>query len=469
MDSKNLKFEEIRGFGAELVASLEAVLPYAAVFAARQEGLRVMASSTQSSVTPEIPHPGMVVTLFNGETFYEYATNRFDAALIRQETLALARRAAGERGKGKGMDLEIGERLERDFSLPIKTDPRKVSVKEKQDYAKSLQASLAKASARVQNAVAVVGDLSSEEIFVNRSRNLRQSLQRVDEMIQVIVADQATGRVQQLWDGASRGGGWELMGYCHDRVKPLVADAERLLKAGRLSPGTYEIVTDSEWSGILAHEAFGHGTETDMFPKDRAKGREYMNKRVASDITSLVDDPSLPGQAATFYFDHEGALARRNQIIDKGTLVHGMTDFYSASLLKLPRSANGRRESWERKAYARMTNTFFEAGQSKPSAMIASVEDGIYLRYPSNGMEDPQGWGIQCEGLWAQRIKKGKLSDEIHSPVIMTGFVPDILQSISMVGDDMEISGLGYCGKGHKEIVKNTMGGPHLKFTARLA
>ncbi|HXC63113.1 MAG TPA: TldD/PmbA family protein, partial [bacterium] len=87
----------------------------------------------------------------------------------------------------------------------------------------------------------------------------------------------------------------------------------------------------------------------------------------------------------------------------------------------------------------------------------------------SNGMEDPQGWGIQCEGLWAQRIRKGKLTDEIHSPVIMTGFVPDILQSISMVGDDLEISGLGYCGKGHKEIVKNTMGGPHLKFRARLA
>jgi TldD protein len=150
-------------------------------------------------------------------------------------------------------------------------------------------------------------------------------------------------------------------------------------------------------------------------------------------------------------------------------LQHGMTDFYSASYLKYPRSANGRRESWERKAYARMTNTFFEPGQSRPEEMIASVEDGIYLRYPSNGMEDPQGWGIQCEGLWAQRIKGGKLSSELYSPVIMTGFVPDILQSISMVGNDLEITGLGYCGKGHKEIVKNTMGGPHLKFMARLA
>jgi TldD protein len=252
-------------------------------------------------------------------------------------------------------------------------------------------------------------------------------------------------------------------------VPGLVADAERLLTAKRLEPGFSTVVTDPEWSGMLAHEAFGHGTETDMYLKDRAKGREYMGKRVASPITSLDDDPTFPGQAATFYFDHEGAPARRNAIIENGILTHGMTDYYSAHHLGYERSANGRRESWERKAYARMTNTFFRPGKSKPAEIIASVEDGYYLRYPSNGMEDPQGWGIQCEGLWAERIKKGKLTGEVCSPVILTGFVPDILQSISMVGDDLEISGLGYCGKGHKEIVKNTMGGPHLKFEARLA
>src|SRR6185295_16117264 len=110
-----------------------------------------------------------------------------------------------------------------------------------------------------------------------------------------------------------------------------------------------------------------------------------------------------------------------------------------------------------------MTNTYFAPGKSKPADLIASVEDGIYLRYATNGMEDPQGWGIQCEGLWAQEIKNGKLTDKIYSPVIMTGFVPDLLQSVSLVGNDRVISGLGMCGKGHKEWVKNTTGGPHLK------
>jgi len=68
------------------------------------------------------------------------------------------------------------------------------------------------------------------------------------------------------------------------------------------------------------------------------------------------------------------------------------------------------------------------------------VEDGVYLRYPSNGMEDPQGWGIQCEDLWAQRIKKGKLQPEVFSPVIMTGASlcetrPTILKTCCMATD----------------------------------
>jgi TldD protein len=84
-------------------------------------------------------------------------------------------------------------------------------------------------------------------------------------------------------------------------------------------------------------------------------------------------------------------------------------------------------------------------------------------------MEDPHGWGIQCEGLWAERIKDGKLTGEVHSPVILTGFVPELLASVRMVASDLEIHGLGSCGKGHKEYVKNTLGGPHMLFTARLA
>jgi TldD protein len=464
--SEALGFEDLKDYLGKLVRDLEKKVPYASALAMRQQGLRVAVSTRQSSINPENPWQGLVLTLWNGSQFYELSSNRLDPKALREEAMALAARAMAEAGPVL-KDLDPGEKLDQDFEAPAQRDPLSVSLEEKLALAKSIQAALQSASPLVVNATASVSDLVAESLYVNRHRRLSQRLPRVEEAMSVYVAKD--GKTQMLWDGRSEARGYEGFGYCLDKAPGLVADAERLLSAGRLEPGFYEVVADDGWSGMLAHEAFGHGTETDMYLKDRAMGQKYMGKKVASEVTNLMDDPSLPGQSGSFFFDDEGALARPNKIIDRGMLVHGMTDLYSASLLGYERSANGRRESWARKAYARMTNTFFAPGGSRPEDLIASVEDGWYLRYTSNGMEDPQGWGIQCEGLWAQHILKGKLSDEVCSPVIMTGFVPDILASISMVANDLKINGLGGCGKGHKEYVKVTIGGPHLKFRARLA
>lgn len=146
-----------------------------------------------------------------------------------------------------------------------------------------------------------------------------------------------------------------------------------------------------------------------------------------------------------------------------------MTDHASASRLGYSRSPNGRRESFDHKIYSRMTNTYFMPGSDTLEAMIASVAEGFFVDRATNGMEDPKSWGIQLEALVARRIHKGQLTGEYFSPVIVTGYVPEILQSISMVSRDLHINGLGMCGKGYKEWVKVTDGGPYLKLRARLA
>jgi TldD protein len=52
--------------------------------------------------------------------------------------------------------------------------------------------------------------------------------------------------------------------------------------------------------------------------------------------------------------------------------------------------------------------------------------------------------------------------------VIMTGYVPEVLGSVSAAGPEVRLEGAGMCGKGHKEYVKNSMGGPYLKCRLRL-
>ena len=50
----------------------------------------------------------------------------------------------------------------------------------------------------------------------------------------------------------------------------------------------------------------------------------------------------------------------------------------------------------------------------------------------------------------------------------MSGFVLDLLNSISMISNDFEISGAGLCGKGYKEWVRVSDGGPAIKARVKL-
>ena len=83
-------------------------------------------------------------------------------------------------------------------------------------------------------------------------------------------------------------------------------------------------------------------------------------------------------------------------------------------------------------------------------------------------MEDPKHWGIQCIISRGYEIRDGKLTGKVVSPVIMTGYVPDLLGNISMRSADRVVEGNGACGKGYKEWVKVADGGPYLKTKARL-
>nr|MCR5311330.1 TldD/PmbA family protein [Lachnospiraceae bacterium] len=234
-----------------------------------------------------------------------------------------------------------------------------------------------------------------------------------------------------------------------------------------LKPGEYECVCDPQTTGMIVHEAFGHGVEMDMFVKDRALAKKYMGEYVASPLVTMHDGNAVD-QTATYFFDDEGTVSSDTVIIDKGVLVSGISDLQSAMALGTKPTGNGRRESYKRKTYTRMTNTYFEPGTDKVEDMIASVKDGLLLENPESGMEDPKNWGIQCMVNIGREIKDGKLTGRIFSPIVLTGYVPDLLKSISMMSDVKELDGAGMCGKGYKEWVKVSDGGPYIKARIRL-
>jgi len=295
---------------------------------------------------------------------------------------------------------------------------------------------------------------------------LAQRVQRVN-MFLVVVAAGSNG--DGRYDFATKSGtaGWEVLTWSDEDIQRVLDGALSLLHAERIEPGEYQIITSPGVSGTICHESFGHGVETDMFLKERARAALFIDKVVGSPLVNIFDNPSQTGSFGSYFFDEEGQISAPTQIVENGIFRRGITDRFSATTLGIPRSANGRRQDYSRKVYARMSNTYFGAGTSALADMIAQVDHGIYLDKWSSGMEDPQGWGIQVTCHYGHEIKGGKITDRVFAPIGIAGYVPDVLQSITAVSNQLVMEG-GSCGKGHKETVSVSAGGPHLLLTARL-
>ena len=304
------------------------------------------------------------------------------------------------------------------------------------------------------------------KLFLTANRDLRQSYVYSEGMAAALVAGEE--RTDFAYTSLSERFGPELFDTLDNRIPEVLRIAKDLAAAERVVPGEYEVITSPEVTGLIAHEAFGHGVEMDMFVKERALGAEYIGKRVGSDLVTMHEGALCAEDTSSYAFDDEGIPAGDVTEIDCGILRTGICDALSALRLGTKPTGNGKRQSFSHKVYTRMTNTIFDSGTSTLEEMIASVRKGYLLEGMQSGMEDPKHWGIQCIIDRGYEIIDGKLTGKVVSPLVVTGYVPDLLGSVSMLSADRETDGAGYCGKGHKEWVKTAQGGPYLKAKVRL-
>lgn len=322
------------------------------------------------------------------------------------------------------------------------------------------------ADEHIVNAMVIIRTLNVHKLFVSTNKMLDQNYAWVNAYSIITYRD--GDKMISAREGANGPCLGPVLERLPTRTPILVDKARHLITATPIEPGIYDVITDPSITGLIAHEAFGHGVEMDMFVKDRALAKQFVGDYVAAPIVSMRDGAASCLSVASYFFDDDGVPAHDTQIIKDGILVAGISDLGSASVLGTEPTGNGRRESYKRKAYSRMTNTFFEPGQDKLEDMIASIKHGYMIFETNNGMEDPKNWAIQCVAEYGIEIVDGKLTDHYVSPVVISGYVPDLLKSITMISDDFVVEGSGSCGKGHKEWVRVSDGGPALKARVKL-
>ena len=467
--------KEIRGGAEELVRLLRQKYDYVSVLATDSRGFAVRISQKARSVGSETmtTERGLVVRLGRDGFYSEVALNHFDAANPAAASAEVEEAAEKQRALLKALGTAVYETSvlpDEPLELFVEKEcgilPEETDMKALVEHLTELSDRTFASSDELLDCVVTAQSTHVCKMFLTEKRHLCQS--HVYSEGTVFTLAGRDGRTQTGYEGISGLGGSELFDALSEKAEKSAATAVELLSAESVEPGEYEIITSPEVSGVIAHEAFGHGVEMDMFVKNRALGKDYIGRRVGSDLVTMHEGALCADDVTSYAFDDEGTPAGDVVEIENGILKTGICDALSALRLGVKPTGNGKRENFEHKVYTRMTNTIFDSGTDSLENMIASVRRGYLLEGVESGMEDPKHWGIQCIVKLGREIRDGKLTGKIVSPLVMTGYVPDLLGSVSMVSKDREVFGSGYCGKGHKEWVKVADGGPYLKAKVRL-
>lgn len=467
MESFSTYLSQSKPLLQKLIQMLSAKYTYVSILACDSVGKFIEVSEKEQKI---IDHPlqerGFVVRVYNGKYYSEYSFNHLEAGNIKDIFNQIVEQLDVNDAIDKSIYLKetnyplIQEQAMKESFSKLNKD-KKYTLQELIHFCKKMVDHTFEESEYVIHSSCRIEYLTISKMFLSSKKELEQVYFWANGRLSVILNrnDITKTNFESASDVTITGVLKELDKKAHGLIK----DGRALLDSEKPSAGEYDIITTPDITGIIAHEAFGHGVEMDMFVKNRAKAQQYLGKRVASEIINMHDGAIPFENSSSYFFDDEGILAQDTLIIKNGILQTGIADTLSALKLNITPTGNGKRESYKRKAYTRMTTTYFERGKSNLDDMIATIKKGILVSNAYSGMEDPKNWGMQAIALIGKEIVDGKVTSKVFSPIYMSGNVLDILQSASLTSHDFELFGSGYCCKGYKEKVKTVDGGPYLK------
>jgi TldD protein len=309
------------------------------------------------------------------------------------------------------------------------------------------------ADSRVTRVEASLHEELREILLATSSGKLAHDRQPMVRFSVRVIAEQ-NGKRQS---GSSGGGGRMSLEYFDQRspewhAREAVRHAMAMLDARESPAGELEVVLAPGDSGVLLHEAVGHGLEADFNRKGTSNYTGRVGQSVASELCTVVDDATQFGSRGSIRVDDEGNAPERAVLIEGGKLAGYMHDQHSARHFKTTPTGNGRRESFQSHPMPRMTNTWLLAGPHDPEDIIRSVKRGIYARKFGGGQVDISNGDFVFSLTESYLIEDGKITSPLKG-VNLIGNGPDVMSNVSMLGTDFETSdGVWTCGKDGQSV-----------------
>ncbi len=393
---------------------------------------------------------GVGVRAIKGDqTGYAYTEDLTPEALLQAAKTAAAIADGPATPGPKG--LKVGGALPARY--PVKTRWEDVRPQQKLPLLSGLNEKVLAADKRIRKVNVSFGDEAGAILIADSTGRIVEDLQPMTRLYLSCVAEQ---------DGKKETNGYNVAGradigfYSPERLDRMVKEAVSrtvvLFDAVTPPAGEMPVVLGAGASGILLHEAIGHGMEADFNRKGISIFSDRIGKPVANKFVNIVDEGTLTAARGAINVDDEGNAVGKTMLVENGILTTYLHDSISARHYKVKPTGNGRRESYRNAPIPRMRATYMLPGPHKKDEIIASVKKGIYCTNFTNGQVQIGAGDFTFYVKNGFLIEDGKLTTPIKD-VNIIGNGPKVLERIDMVADDLAVDEGGWtCGKDGQSV-----------------
>jgi TldD protein len=336
----------------------------------------------------------------------------------------------------------------------VRTPLADIGIARKIELLKEADAAARAYDKRIKQVMGGYADNTREILVANTLGHLAEDRQ---DLCRLGIQCVAFGKKNERRTGFFGGGGRVDFRFFEDFSPAYVAkeaarQAIATLGAVPAPAGPTTVVLAPGWSGILLHEAVGHGLEADFIRKGTSLFAGKLGEKVASELVTVIDDGTVAGGRGSINVDDEGNPGERKVLIENGVLKGYLYDHLNAKLTGQKSTGSGRRQSFRHAPLPRMTNTYLAPGDQTPEDILKGVGKGLYCRQFGGGQVDITNGNFVFEISEAYLIENGEITRPVKGAMLI-GVGPEALKKVSAVGNDAAHDpGLGTCGKDGQSV-----------------
>ncbi len=353
---------------------------------------------------------------------------------------------------------------EKNYGATPKIAPADVDNEQRATYLRNAADAAKNYSDEVHQVSASIADVD-KKVFVCNNEGVFATDRRV--YVRFTVAAMAKSETEAQSGRVSPGFGCGYECFEGTDVKELGLDAAKravtMLHAKDCPSGTFPVVIDGGFGGVIFHEACGHSLEATAVALGNSEFCGKLGKKIAADCVSAIDDGTMPDEWGSVGMDDEGNETRKRVLIQDGILKSYMIDKLGARRMNTEHTASSRRQDYTFAPTSRMSNTFIAPGTDDDDEMIRTMGTGLYAKIMGGGSVNPLTGDFNfavSEGYW---VKDGKIVCPVRGATLI-GKGAEVLKKIDRVGKEMSMAA-GVCGSLSGGVPTN-VGQPRIRVTA---